>query len=200
MDYSQNEGVVRRMKAVVISGGLDISKQRAMACLKDSDFIICADKGAEYAQMYGVTPDMIVGDMDSVDTAKLDRYEKKLISISPREKDFTDTHLAVIKALEAGADEIAVICATGLRSDHALANIRLLIYIYENNAAGKIIDEGKVNDENVVVLDVMCGESTYYEGHPRRFIKLKGLLSRTPEGEERRKIHAMVMELLYGIK
>ena len=69
-----------------------------------------------------------------------------------------------------------------------------------NSCKGKIVDEGKVNDENVVVLEVMGGESTYYEGHPRRLIKLKGLLSRTEEGKERRKIYAMIMELINGSK
>lgn len=135
------------MKTVIISGGQALSESRAKAVLSDIDYIICADKGAQYATAYGVKPDLVVGDMDSVDQDILLDIEKSKILISPKEKDYTDTHIAVIKALEKDADQITIICATGLRSDHAIANIRLLLYIESKGAIGEIID-----DENIISL------------------------------------------------
>ncbi len=135
------------MKAVVISGGQLVSANRALSYLNEADYIVCADKGAEYADAYGIVPDIIVGDMDSADKSKLSETSLSRIMLSPREKDFTDTHLAVIEAIEKGADDITILCATGLRSDHALANIRLLLFIDENGAIGKIVD-----DENSILL------------------------------------------------
>lgn len=38
----------------------------------------------------------------------------------------------------------------------------------------------------------------YYEGHPRRIIKLKGLKSRTHDADERFKIERMIKELERG--
>ena len=135
------------MKAVVVSGGQQLSESRARVILSDVDYVVCADKGAMYAADYDIVPDLVVGDMDSVDEASLSLIDKSKILISPREKDYTDTHLAVIKALEKGADQITIICATGLRSDHAIANIRLLLFIDSKGATGKIID-----DENIISL------------------------------------------------
>jgi len=135
------------MNAVIVSGGQPLSKMRAKAILSDIDYVICADKGAQYASDYGIIPDLVVGDMDSVDGVILANIDKSKILVSPTEKDYTDTHLAVIKALEKGANQITIICATGLRSDHAIANIRLLLFIESNGAEGKIID-----DENIISL------------------------------------------------
>ena len=38
-------------------------------------------------------------------------------------------------------------------------------------------------------------DNNYYEGHPKRIVKLKGLLSRTRDSAERRKIMKLVVEL-----
>lgn len=51
----------------------------------------------------------------------------------------------------------------------------------------------EIGDEVVVTtqaidLDIVGTEDTYYEGHPRREIKLRGLLSRTLDTAEREKI------------
>lgn len=148
------------MKAVIISGGQFVSPNLALTYLNEADYIICADKGAEYADSYGIVPDIIVGDMDSADRSKLSGASLSKILLSPREKDYTDTHLAVIKAIEAGADDVTVLCATGLRSDHSLANIRLLLFIHECKAKGRIVD-----DENTITL---CTSETV-------FINKKGL-------------------------
>jgi thiamine pyrophosphokinase len=129
------------MKALVISGGSRISRHKALEAAKGCDLIICADKGAEYARHYGLEPDLVIGDMDSVGEGILGGYSDAIIETAPLEKDYTDTHLAVIRALEAGAVDITMICATGIRNDHFIANVRLLITIDEKGAKGRIIDD-----------------------------------------------------------
>ncbi len=159
------------MKAVVISGGQPVSRERVDYHIKDADLIICADKGADYAVMYGIVPDIVVGDMDSVDSSGLSRIKKSKIIISPAEKDYTDTHLAVIRALEAGADLIIILCATGLRSDHAMANTRLLLFINDNGALGKIVD-----DENTITL---CTSETIFLNKKGTTISILSLSDKT---------------------
>lgn len=155
------------MKAVVISGGNPLSRENALSYLKETDFVVCADKGIEYALSYGVNPDLAVGDMDSVDSAALLKIDKSKIILSSAEKDFTDTHLAVIKAIEAGADDISIICATGLRSDHSMANIRLLLIIDEAGAHGRIAD-----DENIITL---CTDKTIFKDKTGTTVSLLAL-------------------------
>jgi thiamine pyrophosphokinase len=159
------------MKAVVISGGHPVSIKKAGSFLDEADYIICADKGAEYAEAYGVVPDLIVGDMDSADKSRLSETMLSKIVISPREKDYTDTHLAVMNAIENKADEITMLCATGLRSDHSLANIRLLLLIADYGVAGKIVD-----DENTISL---CTGETEFVGKTGTTISIISLADTT---------------------
>jgi len=135
------------MKAVVISGGERISREKALFSVSDCDVLICADRGCDHALYFGLIPDYVVGDMDSVDPDSLEVLNNSIIISSSPEKDYTDTHLAVSKAIELGCDSIDILCATGLRSDHFMANIRLLLFIDKCGAMGRIID-----DENMIYL------------------------------------------------
>ena len=66
---------------------------------------------------------MILGDYDSVEAGLLDKYKSTDIKTYPREKDYTDTHIAIINALKAGASVIYILGATGTRMDHTFTNI-----------------------------------------------------------------------------
>ncbi len=117
MDYSN--------KILIITGG-NIDYIWAGNWLKERkyDYCIVADSGLMHADKLGVKVDFILGDYDSVDTGVLEEYKKNTDVVKyPAEKDFTDTHLAIIKALQNGADRIDIIGATGSRFDHAMTNI-----------------------------------------------------------------------------
>lgn len=91
--------------------------------------VIAADGGARHARGLGKRIDQWVGDGDSVDAPLLDelRAAGATIDRSPRDKDESDTELAVLAALAAGADRLSIIGALGgPRLDHALANLTLL--------------------------------------------------------------------------
>ncbi len=66
--------------------------------IKPDDFVICADGGYNYAVKFNITPDCIIGDMDSVKTD----ISGKETMVYPREKDYTDGELAVRLAIEKG--------------------------------------------------------------------------------------------------
>ncbi|MGE5391519.1 MAG: thiamine diphosphokinase [Deltaproteobacteria bacterium] len=87
--------------------------------------IICADGGANYAYRLGLSPDYIVGDMDSISPDIADHYAGNgvLIKKYPRSKDFTDTQLAFSLAQEIGAREILTLGLLGGRLDHTLSNL-----------------------------------------------------------------------------
>jgi len=67
--------------------------------------------------------------------------------------------------------------------------------------AGKVRHEVSCKDRtNKIVILEVNREDEYYFGHPRRQIKLEGLLSRTLDNEERSKIMKMIMELRHANK
>ena len=129
------------MKAVIISNGnfegVDIHTFSNRA-----NMTICADGGAKHIINSGVVPDVIVGDMDSIDKNILKAYEDMHIEICmhPVKKDKTDTELAVDYAISHGATDITLLGATGTRLDHTLANIMLLYKLLKRNIIAKIID------------------------------------------------------------
>jgi thiamine pyrophosphokinase len=113
---------------LIISGGDAPNNELIRERASRAEKIIAADKGAQYCLKAGIVPDIVVGDMDSIAADDLERlYENnvKLMKYS-RDKDQTDTQLALDLALQDGADEVEILAACGSRIDHCLANVHLL--------------------------------------------------------------------------
>lgn len=111
---------------VVASGELDASDT---AWLDDADLVIAADGGAGSLDRIGRTPDVLVGDLDSIDPALVTRLAVAGASVErhPVDKEASDTELAVEMAIGAGAVAVVVLGAMGgSRLDHELANLLLL--------------------------------------------------------------------------
>ena len=59
------------MKAIVVAGGSAAPGDAAQ--LSGADLVIAADSGAAWLAAEGMRPDLVVGDMDSIDPALLER-------------------------------------------------------------------------------------------------------------------------------
>lgn len=100
--------------------------------LKEVDFLICADGGANSAAKSGCMPDLLVGDLDSISPENLTLCEnsKCIIERFPCNKDETDLELALgraeAKASLSGEQDIWLYGATGKRIDHFLGNLALM--------------------------------------------------------------------------
>lgn len=108
------------MRAIIICGG-NVGEY-IKDYVKDTDFVICADSGYDHAEKYGIQPDIIIGDMDSVKSSCI--HKNKIVY--PSRKDFTDSELVVQYAMEHGYDEVLLFGMIGTRMDHTLANVSLL--------------------------------------------------------------------------
>ncbi|MCL2066386.1 MAG: thiamine diphosphokinase [Treponema sp.] len=115
------------MLGVVFTGGEGPAAAVIQGALKDRDaFIVAADSGLQKAESAGISPDLIVGDMDSLDdTARLAVYPPQNVIRHKADKDATDTELAFSLVLEKGCDEVWIIGGGGGRIDH-LFGIRSL--------------------------------------------------------------------------
>ncbi len=83
------------------------------------DWVIAADKGYETCRRLGITPDLVVGDFDSLGMVP---EADNLILLNVR-KDDTDLEHAVSVALEKGCDDFVIYGAVGGQLDHTLGNI-----------------------------------------------------------------------------
>ncbi len=135
------------MKKVVyiITGGElgDPTFLRKQAASDAPAALICADGGARHLKAAGMVPTLIVGDMDSLDQGSQERYEAVGVRIirHPREKNETDTELALREAFGMAPTEIRIWGALGGRIDHTLANLSLLFQGIERGVEVRLIDE-----------------------------------------------------------
>jgi len=88
---------------------------------KQAEIIIAADSGLLNTENAGITPDWIIGDMDSVDVSLLKKYPAEKILRFPSDKDFTDTELALNLLWKKNCDAIWIAGGGGGRLDHLLA-------------------------------------------------------------------------------
>ena len=106
----------------------------------DNSYIICCDGGLKFCDRAGVTPDLILGDFDSVDNALLEKYRKLGVEIKTFDckKDKTDLELALEYIDVLKPDYIDILGAAGTRLDHSLCNIYLLSILLEKGLKATI--------------------------------------------------------------
>jgi thiamine pyrophosphokinase len=115
-------------RIIIFANGELPNLNNTRAILRDDDFIICADGGVRHASALDLKPDLIIGDMDSIDRALLQKLQDEDIPIElfPRDKDETDLELAIKFAIGLEPKKIVIVAALGGRIDHTLGNIALL--------------------------------------------------------------------------
>ncbi|MGH2455376.1 MAG: thiamine diphosphokinase [Candidatus Limnocylindria bacterium] len=115
------------MRAVVVAGGDPEASDARW--LEGAGLVVAADAGAAWLERVGRRPDLLVGDLDSVEPALVERLERAGVAVErhPVDKDASDAELAVSRAAHAGATSIVVLGALGGgRLDHELANLLLI--------------------------------------------------------------------------
>ncbi|MBC8198475.1 MAG: thiamine diphosphokinase [Desulfobacterales bacterium] len=107
-----------------------------------NDLIIAADGGLHHCLSLGITPDVVIGDIDSLTANDINGLQIANVEIIryPAKKDQTDLELALKLAIDRGADEIVVFGAMGGRWDMSIANILLPAEQNLSNATIRIID------------------------------------------------------------
>jgi thiamine pyrophosphokinase len=94
--------------------------------------IIAADAGIDHARTLGLTPELWVGDFDSVPADLPDDLASVPRQVFPAEKDNTDGELAIAAALERGATNLVLAGAFGgRRADHAFLHLALSVGLAE---------------------------------------------------------------------
>ena len=146
------------MRAVIIGNGDIVDYERIRSFLRPEDFIICADGGMRHAMRMGLTPEVLLGDFDSVSPGE--KAAAKVIEY-PARKDFTDGELCVDYAVKNGFSEILLLGMTGTRLDHTINNILLLFrcpngcLIDEHNEIYAISDRLRIQNRRGKTLSIL---------------------------------------------
>jgi len=131
------------MTGIIVCGGRIDNYKYMQRYFKGAKLIIAVDSGAHHCKNFHVTPDLLVGDLDSIrenDYADLAAAGVEILRF-PAEKDFTDSELAVDIAVKKGCSKIIMLGVIGTRIDHSLANLYLLKVLSDKGVEGIIADE-----------------------------------------------------------
>lgn len=114
-----------KIEAVVLANGDYPTNPLPLKVLAEAPYVICCDGGADEYIRRGHTPDVIIGDGDSLSEENRTKHADILHRISDQETN--DQTKAVHYLMAQGKRRIAIVGATGKREDHTLGNLSLLI-------------------------------------------------------------------------
>ena len=109
-------------------------------CPAPGDYVIAADRGYDSLMAYGVNPDLVVGDFDSLGEVP---NHPNVIQL-PAEKDDTDMVFALRQGLDLGYRRFVMLGGVGGRLEHTLGNLQLLDWLASQGAQGFLAGEKTV--------------------------------------------------------
>lgn len=127
-----------QQQAVIIANGQFPQRENVINILKESEYLICCDGAIEQLDKEHISPDIIIGDLDSFPNKLLVKYYNKIIHI--KEQESNDLSKAFNYLVDKGYTHISILGATGKRDDHTIANISLL-YNYNHKVKTEIITD-----------------------------------------------------------
>ena len=107
-----------KKSALLINGGPSPEK-RVIDYLPKIDIVLAVDSGFDNAISLGITPDVLIGDLDSISTRGLDSAERQSIELVtyPEDKDKSDLELAILHASKT-CSSVTIVDSGGGRIDH----------------------------------------------------------------------------------
>ena len=122
--------MMKMKRCLIVTGGtIDIAFAKDFLSQRSYDYVIAADAGLEVLRPLHISPNAVVGDLDTVDKKVLEEYQNQPdieFEIHKPEKDETDTELALLTAARQGCEAVDILGALGGRMDHAIGNIQLM--------------------------------------------------------------------------
>ena len=117
--------------ALIVNGGLNTTKRDQ---LDNYDLIVAVDSGTEQAYKLFLKPDLIIGDLDSIDEKTIKRAEKDKVQILKYEtnKNETDFELALKHVIDKEIKDITIIGGEYGEIDHLFGVLTVIISFQED--------------------------------------------------------------------
>lgn len=155
-------------EAVVLANGEYPTHSMPLRILAETPYVVCCDGGANEYIRQGHTPDIIIGDGDSLSEENRCKYAHLLHRIGEQESN--DQTKAIRYLLAQGKNRIAIVGATGKREDHTLGNISLLIdYLRAGACVQMFTDHG---------VFIPCRDTRTFAGTPGQQISIINFTAR----------------------
>ena len=110
------------MQALIIANGDLPDMKRMTSILRRCDVIVCADGGANAARKRGITPDVILGDLDSI-SSSTKKFFQNVPLLHIDDQYSTDLEKAISYCVKRKYKSISIVGMTGSRIDHTTASL-----------------------------------------------------------------------------
>lgn len=110
---------------IILANGEKPFAPQCIELILNAETIVCCDGAIRHLEELGIRPTVIVGDGDSLTAEQRNRYAS-IIDADPS-TDYNDLTKAFRYCEAHGLDDLTILGATGLREDHTLANLGLLL-------------------------------------------------------------------------
>jgi len=114
-------------RAIVFANGDCNDAICTLANISKKDFLVCVDGGLRHCLAAGLQPDLLVGDLDSLDKASavaIEGQNIECVQFSPK-KNASDLELTLQTLVDRSVEEVVLLGISGGRTDHVLFNWQL---------------------------------------------------------------------------
>ena len=131
---------------IIFANGELPTSHKANEELLSNKFILCCDGAVFKAESLSIEPDLIIGDLDSIDNNIKKKYKDKIIKIE--DQDSNDLYKALIWAEKNNVESVSIIGADGGSDDHYLGNLFIILENDFNFKIKLITNNGQFNLTN----------------------------------------------------
>jgi len=125
---------------VIVADGTFPQHEIPLGYLKNAKRVVCCDGSTQSLLLYGIEPDAIVGDLDSLSDELASRFADRIFLDENQETN--DLTKAVMWCIEMRYRDIVIVGGTGKREDHTIGNISLLADYIGNVNVIMVTDSG----------------------------------------------------------
>ena len=157
-------------KCIVIANGKGPKKNLILYFQKlGYSTLICADGGANSLLKLKLTPDYIIGDLDSIDQSTLDSFASISKVIKIKRQNDTDVEKCLKFAIKNKMEDVILFGATGDRLDHTICNIGIVLKFFDRIKIRIIHDKSILSAySGKVLFDSVVGETISLYGFDRK--------------------------------
>jgi thiamine pyrophosphokinase len=183
---------VEKRDVLIVANGEPVGREQELAAER---VIIALDGAADYLRMVGIRPDVILGDFDSITdqeywgiralfsdlTGKESPYEgnRGILLVPTKDQNRSDLAKGIEYCDQEGAASILITNALGRRTDHLLANLRLLRRHHRPHRPLSITAaEEEINfiADDSFVIPATVGKKCAVMAFPEAYVTSHGLL------------------------
>ena len=115
-----------KFKIAILANGEKPAHEFPLSILKNAEQVICCDGAVSFLEQQNIIPHIIIGDCDSISSSQKEKY--KSIIQKDASVDYNDLQKAIKYCIEKKYENVVILGASGLRDDHFLANIGILMH------------------------------------------------------------------------